>query len=73
MKDIIKGTFSVTQRQGIITCLPKGDKPRQFLKNWRPITLLNVIYKIASGCTAQRIKSVLPKLISSDQTGFLSG
>ena len=27
-----KGTFSVTQRQGIITCLPKGDKPRQFLK-----------------------------------------
>ena len=68
-----KGTFSVTQRQGIITCLPKGDKPRQFLKNWRPITLLNVIYKIASGCIAQRLKSVLPKLISSDQTGFLSG
>ena len=67
-----KGTFSVTQRQVIITCLPKGDKPRQFLKIWRPITLLNVIYKIASGCIAQRIKSVLPKLISSDQTGFLS-
>ena len=69
-----KGTFSVTKRQGIITCLPKGDKPRQFLKKkWRPITLLNVIYKIASGCIAQRLKSVLPKLISSDQTGFLSG
>ena len=44
------GKFSVTQRQGLITCLPKGDKPRQFLKNWRPITLLNVIFKIASGC-----------------------
>ena len=68
-----KGTFSVTQRQGIITCLPKGDKPRHFLKKWRPIALLNVIYKIASGCIAQSLKSVLPKLISSDQTGFLSG
>ena len=67
------GKFSITQRQGIITCIPKGDKPRHFLKNWRPITLLNVIYKIASGCIANRLKSVLPKLISSDQTGFISG
>ena len=67
------GKFSVTQRQGLITCLPKGDKPRQFLKNWRPITLLNVIYKIASGCIAQRLKQCLPKLISSEQTGFISG
>ena len=32
--------FSITQRQGIITCIPKGDKPRHVLKNWRPITLL---------------------------------
>ena len=41
----INGKLSITQRQGLITCLPKGDKPKQFLKNWRPITLLNVIYK----------------------------
>ena len=68
-----EGKLSVTQRQGLITCLPKGDKPKQFLKNWRPITLLNVIYKLASGCIAERLKSVLPKLISSDQTGFISG
>ena len=69
----LKETFSITQRQGIITCIPKGDKPRQFLKNWRPITLLKVIYKIASGCIAQRLKLVLPTLISSDQTGFITG
>ena len=68
-----EGKLSVTQRQGLIKCLPKGDKPKQFLKNWRPITLLNVIYKIASGCIAERIKSVLTKLISEDQTGFING
>ena len=53
------GQLSITQRQGIITCLPKGDKPRHFLKNWRPITLLNVSYKIASGTIANRIKGIL--------------
>ena len=43
------------------------------MKNWRPITLLNTIYKIASGTLANRIKTVLPKIINSDQTGFIPG
>ena len=67
------GQLSVTQRQGIITCIPKGDKPRQFLKNWRPITLLNTSYKIASGVIAHRIKQHLETLIDPDQTGFVLG
>lgn len=67
------GSMSVTYRQGLITCIPKGDKSRQYMKNWRPITLLNVVYKIASGCIAERIKRTLSKLISCDQTGFISG
>ena len=69
----VEGKLSITQRQGLITCLPKGDKPKQFLKNWRPITLLNVVYKIASACIAERIKTILTDLISEDQTGFISG
>ena len=35
-----------TQREGIITCIQKGDKRRDLIKNWRPISLLNVVYKI---------------------------
>jgi exonuclease III len=68
-----KGELSNVQKEGIITCLPKGDKSRDFLKNWRPISLLNVIYKIGSACIANRIKTVLPTLVSDDQTGFMSG
>ena len=69
----INGQLSITQRQGIITCIPKENKPRKFMKNYRPISLLNCVYKIASGAIAQRIKAILPKLIHSDHTGFMHG
>jgi hypothetical protein len=46
------GQLSITQRQGIINCIPKGDK---FMKNWRPISLLNTVYKLASSCITERI------------------
>ena len=55
---------------GIIICLPKPDKNRQYLKNWRPISLLNVIYKLASSVIANRIKSVLNKIIHEDLKGL---
>ena len=68
-----KGELSITQREGIITCIPKGNKPRHFISNYRPISLLNCIYKIASGVIANRIKGTLQKLIHKDQTGFIAG
>ena len=67
------GQLSITQRQGIITCIPKKGKDKRFLQNWRPITLLNTSYKLASACTTFRIKSLLPQIIHGDQTGFLAG
>ena len=44
---------------------------RGLIKNWRPITLLNQDYKLATKPIDKRICSMLPKLIHSDQTGFL--
>ena len=65
------GELSITQKQGLITLLPKGNKPRELIKNWQPITLLNVDYKLLSGILALRMKEVLPGLIQSEQKGFL--
>ena len=67
------GEMSVSQRKGVITLLPKEDANLLFLSNWRPITLLNVDYKIASKVIAKRIERVLPSLIHPDQTGFMKG
>ena len=67
-----RGEMSNTQKEGIVVCIPKGDKPREYIKNWRPISLLNTIYKIGSTCIANRIKGVLPGLINEDQTGFIA-
>ena len=53
--------------------IPKKNKPQQFLKNWRLISLLNCDYKIAAKAVAMRMKRVLPDIISNDQKGFLKG
>ena len=67
------GSFSISQTQGLITCIPKEGKSKVYLKNWRPITLLNVDMKIASSALANRIKPFLKKIISETQKGFLKG
>ena len=63
----------MTQKQGVITCLPKPNKSRHYQKNWRPISLLNVVYKLASSVISNRLKTVLDKLINQDQKGFIAG
>ena len=65
------GSLSVTQKQGIITYLPKPNKARHMLKNWRQIALLNAIYKTVSSAIANRLKTVLNKSIHHDQKGFI--
>ena len=48
-------------------------RPREDIKNWRPVCLLNADYKLLSKVLAERIKSVLPKIIHSDQKGGVDG
>ena len=68
-----QGSLSISQRRGTITLIPKEEFNLTDLKNWRPITLLNIDYKIISKVLAKRVEQCLPKLIHSDQTGFVLG
>ena len=67
------GELTELQKQSIITLLPKSGKDNLLLENWRPISLLNVDYKITVKAIANRIKKVLPTLIHETQTGFMKG
>ena len=67
------GEVSIDQKRGIITLIPKKDKDRIYLKNWRPIALLNSDYKILAKVLANRLKNVITKLVDSDQKGYIKG
>lgn len=70
---IANGCLHQSARMGIISLLPKKDKDTRYLKNARPLTLMNVDYKIYSKVLSLRLKEVLPYIIHDDQTGFMSG
>ena len=65
------GTLSISQRRGIITLIPKPNKDTTSLENLRPISFLNVDYKILTKTIANRLEKVLPKIINPDQTGYV--
>ncbi len=58
------------QKRGIITLLPKKDKPTDVLNNLRPVILLNVDYKVATKVIANRLAKVLPNIICPNQTSY---
>ena len=68
-----RGALPQTLKEGIIVLLPKANKPRDLVKSYRPITLLNVCYKIISGTIANRLKGVMQKIIDTCQSAYLKG
>jgi len=66
------GAFPPHVNSTNITLIPKGDSQTS-MKDWRPIALCNVVYKIVAKVLANRLKQVLDKCISINQSAFVLG
>ena len=51
----------------------KKNKNTEYLTNWRPVSLLNVDYKIATKSIALRLEKILPSIIRPCQSGYVKG
>ncbi|XP_023633512.1 uncharacterized protein LOC111829070 [Capsella rubella] len=66
------GSFDESLNATNICLIPKTDRPRS-MKEFRPISLCNVCYKVLSKILSLRLKKFLPDLISETQSAFVSG
>ena len=68
-----EGILSRSMRSGVISLIFKKKGDRRGIKNYRPISLLQVDYKILAKVMANRFKQVLCKIVSKCQSCCIPG
>ena len=68
----IQGNQPPSHKNALIKLLYKKEDHRK-LKNWRPISLLNIDYKIYTKILTERLKKLMDKITPPEQKGGVEG
>ncbi len=63
-----KGYLTNSMKKGMVKIIYKRKGDKRDLKNYRPLSMLNTDYKILSKILANRLKIVVPNIITTNQT-----
>ena len=66
------GIFPPNFNDTNIVLIPKVKEPK-VVTDYRPISLCNMVYKMASKAITNRLKKILPSIISDTQSAFVHG
>lgn len=65
------GETPISWKQAIISVIPKTGKDRTDCSSYRPISVLNIDYRLFASIMAKRLENIIPQLIDTDQAGFI--
>jgi len=71
--EVLKGgRIPASWNEATIALIPKTEKPER-VTDLRPISLYNVVYKVVSKVLSNRLREVLPAIITPNQSAFVPG
>jgi len=68
----LEGIILRKQLQGLIVCIPKHAQPKT-IDDYRPLTLMNIDYKILTRIIAERLRPFMPTILHPHQFCGLQG
>ena len=64
-------TFPPSLDHSFITLIPKVKSP-EYISQYQPISLSNVLYRVYSKVLANKLKKLLPNIVSEQQSAFMT-
>lgn len=73
VKDCFLNPFLIHDvNKTLLTLVPKCVDPSR-VSQFRPIALCNVVYKVVTKIVAQRMRTIMPYVVSANQSSFIPG